>query len=261
MKFKSIVIVLSALILISFESCSKEETSTNQTPTDPFLVKTMTVYSGTSLDQLELDEKTVFQYNGQNQIISRKLSAYQNSYVVGTKTSTFSYSQNMVKEKYSAESIGNNGILLDFYYYLNSLNRVVKDSTVDLVRGYASVYIYTYNSNNQRIYSYVGDTTSGCSIFEWTGDNLTKEFSKYGTMPRMLNVSYTYGNLKNLNKTGEFWFDGEKSYNLPEKSVEQNYEYAYSYKIESDGFVSEKITTISNIGGSPYRFEKTVYTR
>lgn len=261
MKYKFIVLALSTAILVSFGGCSKDETNTNQTPTDPFLVKTMTLYTGTSMDKLELDEKTEFQYNGQNQIISRKLTAYQNSYIVKAKTSTFSYSQNMIKEKYYAESIGNNGILLDIYYYVNSQNHVVKDSTIDLVKGYGSVTRYTYNSNNQRIYSYIGDTTSGSSILEWTGDNITKEYRKYGTMPRMLYASYTYGNVKNTNKTGDFWYDGERSFNLPEKTVDPNYEYAYTYKIESDGFVSECLTTITTTGGSPYRYEKIVYTR
>jgi hypothetical protein len=58
-----------------------------------------------------------------------------------------------------------------------------------------------------------------------------------------------------------FWNDGMKSANLPISAFEPKYEYKYTYTIESDGFISEELMSVSSPGESPSRFEKKVYTR
>ena len=263
MLLKNKVYSFALFLLVSIISgCGKEDTNTNNntTPIDSFLVKSYNLYTGSKLDSLELSENYTFQYNSSGQVVSSLKTGYENGIQVGTIKSNFTYSSNMVIEKMVSKYIGNNGIEITSYYKLNNQKLIETDSSIDPNNMSSSVRKYTYE-NNKRIYRYVQDTNNGGNIFQWTGNNQTEEFMKYGTMPRFLIMSHIYGTKKNKNSTGDFWNNGEKSENLPEKSVEPNYEYNYTYKMDSDGFVTEKITAISSPGGTPYRYEKIVYTR
>jgi hypothetical protein len=254
--FKWTCVLFNALLLIG---CDKEEPSNNPV-LNSFLVKSITLYEGDDLNVLEISSKTTLEYSGQNQLVSKKIDFYQNGTDYGSLYYYYNYYNKLVVESDFFEEGSQKIPLRKTYFKLNDLNHVVEDSTVDLTDNSTWVIYRTYNDKHQRIYRYSLDTLDG-GVFEWVDHNVTKEYLMNGLMGRFLIMSHEYGSKKNTINMGEFWLDGEKSEFLPEKSVEPNYEYHYTYKMELDGFVSEKITAISSPGGVPYRYEKFVYTR
>jgi hypothetical protein len=117
-----------------------------------------------------------------------------------------------------------------------------------------------YQTHTKVSHKYTKDTMDA-QVFHWHNGNLTKEYEMNGLMGRVLIMSYNYGTKANTLNTGDFWNNGMKSANLPESATEPNNEYKYTYKIESDGFISEELMSVSSPGGLPYRYEKKVYTR
>lgn len=252
---------IAIMLTTILSSCTKEDQSTNTPTTNPMLCKSYSVYSGSSLNTLELSETFEFQYNNQGHVTSKIKSIYENSQLIGSNIFEYSYSGKQITEMTYIKISGNTTLTEKSYLTLNSNKIVISDSNVDATNpSNFRVRKYIYNTNKQLLYSFVGDTTKG-SIFDWSNGNLTKEYLFNGLMGRFLIMTHIYGSKSNTMNTGNFWNDGEKSLNLPEKSLEPNYEYNYTYKIESDGFIREKITAVSSPGGSPYRYEKTVYTR
>lgn len=252
-----VAIMLSTIL----SSCYKEDSNTNTPTSNPLLGKSYSVYTGSSLNALELSETFEFQYNAQGKLTSKIQKYYENSISKMAHYFDYTYSGNTIIQNDYFEYNGNKSLLEISYLKLNARNIVISDSNVDATNpSNFRVRKYIYNTNNQLLYSYIGDTTNG-SVFDWSNGNLTKEYLFNGLMGRFLIMTHIYGSKTNTLNTGNFWNDGEKSINLLEKSLEPNYEYNYTYKIESDGFISEKITAVSSPGGSPYRYEKTVFKR
>lgn len=263
-KIKPFAIATFSMCLSLLISCNKEENTNNTTKNlDSVGCSSYTTYKGNSLNDLQIDEKTNLTYNDKGKLVLKTTEMYENNIVRATFYSEYSYLTNLVKEK---TYLNYQGTILNseiIFYGLNSKNLLTFDSSIDQTNpSNVRVTRRMYDNNNHTIFFYLNDTANDGTKYTWSNHNLINEYLVGGgPNPLFLIMSHTYGNKKNTINLGDFWNNGMNSYNLPEKSVEPNYEYNYTYKIESDGFVSEKITTISNIGGSPYRFEKTVYTR
>jgi hypothetical protein len=246
----------AAIALFSFCGCEKEPTTTD----DKTTFKSYSVYEGETLAELQLTNEVSFKYNAQRQLVLKTEKLYEDGSMMGSIFYDYEYRNNQVIETYSSDFTGTKVAYERGYIFLNANNLVEKDSTVDLSDFTTYVSHYTYE-NGHRIYNYIDDTMNSGSVFAWMGDNQTHEYLISGLMGRFEIAKYEYGNKLNTIDFGDFWLDGEKSKNLPEKCTEPNYEYTYTYKIESDGFVSERITTFSSPGGPPNGYEKIVYHR
>ena len=263
MSFKKLILSNGILLLLfALSGCTKDDNSTNnQSSANPFLVKEYTIFKGNTLSELEISEKVDFKYNSQGQVTSLTRYLYQSGTLMSSLEKDYAYNGKIILENDYINSKGTKTHVMKSFLTTNNLNHVVYDSSIEVTNPSSRwVRLYIYDNNSKLKYSYIDDTMRG-SVFEWNGNNLTHEYLINGLMGRFLIMTHTYGNKKNTINTGNFWNDGEKSENLPEKSVEPNYEYNYTYKIESDGFVSEKITAVSSPGGTPYRYELIVYTR
>lgn len=245
----------ATIALFALCGCEKEPTTT----VDKTTFKSYSVYEGETLDALQLTSEAIFKYNAQGQLVLKTEKLYEDGVNYGSYIYDYEYKNNQVIETYSSDFTGSKVAYERGHIFLNANKLVEKDSTVDLSDFTHYVSHYTYK-NGHRIYNYMDDTLNSGSVFAWKDDNQTHEFL-IGIMGRFEIAAYEYGSKLNTIDFGDFWLDGEKSKNLPEKFTEPNYEYTYTYKIDSDGFVSERITAVSSPGGAPYRYEKIVYHR
>ena len=262
-KFKSFAILTCFINLSLISSCNKDENNNTNITKDSFGCSSYTLYKGNSLNDLKIDQKTSLTYNEQGKLAMKITEMYDNNVLMGTTNCEYTYLPNMVKEKTYLKYMGNIYNSEIIYYSLNNNNLLTFDSAIDQTNP-SSVRVTKrmYDNDNHTIFFYLHDTTNDGTKYTWANHNLSNEYLKGGgPNPLFLIMSHTYGNKQNTINLGDFWNNGMKSYNLPEKSVEPNYEYNYTYKIENDGFVSECITAVSSPGGAPYRYEKAVYTR
>ncbi|MCL9981195.1 MAG: hypothetical protein NBV77_07090 [Bacteroidia bacterium] len=251
---KSLNIIL-LVGLFALYGCEKDPTTNDEKTA----FKSYSVYEGESLTSMQLTNEFTFKFNAQGLLVLRTNRSYFNGLLQGTWYSDFQYQDNTIVESRSSD-MNMSVPYLRMFHLLNKDRLVVTDSIVVLSNSNNTVNHYTYE-NGHRIYNYLDDTMNSGSVFAWKGDNQTHEYLIVGLMGRQEIAAYEYGNKLNTIDFGDFWLDGEKSKNLPEKCTEPNYEYTYTYKIESDGFVSERITAVSSPGGAPYRYEKIVYHR
>ncbi len=250
--------MLIATLLFSCET----DTENNANNNNKIMVSTMTLYTGNDINNLEKVESYTFKYNNDGNILSKVKSVYEKNTLVGSSYFDYTYTGNTVIEINAIDFGGTKTLVDRTYIKVNSNKLIESDSSFDLTSSSSPALVKRriYNSNQKVNYIFQRDTTDGF-VYDWVNGNLTKEYLFNGLMGRFNIMSYTYGNKANTVNTGDFWNDGMKSANLPESALEPNYEYKYTYTIESDGFISEELISVSSPGGSPYRYEKRVYTR
>ena len=248
------------LIAALFNSCKTETEFNNNN--NKLQVSTMTLYTGIDVNNLEKKENHVFKYNSDGHILSKLKNVYENNELVGSDHSDYAYIGNIVIESSIINFGGPKTSIDKTYINLNSNKLISSDSSCDMLNSTSPAVVRRriYHTHQKVSHRYTKDTMDA-HVFDWLNGNLTKEYEMNGLMGRVLMMSYHYGTKANTLNTGDFWNNGMKSANLPESAKEPNNEYKYIYKIASDGFISEELMSVSSPGGSPYRYEKKVYTR
>jgi hypothetical protein len=258
-KIKSFSIVYLFAIIALFPSCEKDVSNTPGSSSD-LKCKSYNVYDGSDLSELALIQSVSLEYNADNQLVSKIESYYDESELLLTTNHDYTYQQNLVVESVRLNIQGDNYFSKTFFH-LNAQGLVIKDSSIDYDNDIV-VHHFTYNNQNKRVYRYISDTLDGGFVYLWNQNNLEQEFliSQMGRFP--IN-SFQYSSTLNTIDLGDFWYNGEKSENLLDKSIDPNTnsEYRYTHKIESDGFVSEQIIAYCPTGGEPHWYTKTVFVR
>ena len=252
--FPVLFFAMSAL----FVGCQKDESTTQDTPRS-LKCKSYKIYEGEDLSELELSQSFSLQYNAQNQLVSTIESYYDESVLLFTTNYDYTYQPNLVIEsvRYGTEKSYSRKSFL----HLNAQSLVIKDSTVDYEdEDESKVIHYTYNNQNKRVYKYLSDTLDGGFVYTWKQNNIDQEF-RISQMGRTPIISCQYNSSLNTIDLGDFWYNGEMSKNLLETVIESDYEYRWTHKTESDGFVSEQNVAISFRGGDPVMYFKFVYVR
>jgi phage gpG-like protein len=254
---------LSILLIVTLlNSCETETETQFNNNINKIQVSTMTVYTGNDVNNLEKKEYYVFKYNSDGNILSKLKNVYENSELVGSDHSDYAYIGNTVIESSIINFGGPKTSIDKTYINLNSNKLISSDSSCDMLNSNSPAVVRRriYQTHSKVSHKYTKDTMDA-QVFHWHNGNLTKEYEMNGLMGRVLIMSYNYGTKANTLNTGDFWNNGMKSANLPESATEPNNEYKYTYKIESDGFISEELMSVSSPSGLPYRYEKKVYTR
>jgi hypothetical protein len=260
LNFKNYSFLSTLFITTLFIGCETEAVYNNNKK--KLHVSTMTVYSGIDVNNLEKKEYHVFKYNSDGNILSKFKNIYENNEMVGSDHSDYTYIDNTVIESSIFNFGGPETSINKTYINLNSNKLIYSDSSCDMLNSTSPAVVRKriYHAHSKVSHRYIKDTMDA-HVFDWLNGNLTNEYEMNGLMGRVSIMSYQYGTNVNTLNTGDFWNYGMKSANLPESALEPNSEYKYTYKIESDGFISEESKSVSSPGGSPIRYEKKVYTR
>jgi hypothetical protein len=260
LNFKNYSFLSTLFITTLFIGCETEAVYNNNKK--KLHVSTMTVYSGIDVNNLEKKEYHVFKYNSDGSILSKFKNIYENNEMVGSDHSDYTYIDNTVIESSIFNFGGPETSINKTYINLNSNKLIYSDSSCDMLNSTSPAVVRKriYHAHSKVSHRYIKDTMDA-HVYDWVNGNLSKEYEMNGLMGRVLIISYNHGTKENTLNMGDFWNTGMKSANLPESATEHNIEYKYTYKIESDGFISEELMSVSSPGGSPYRYVKKIYTR
>lgn len=253
MRFLSIVSLVFLLI-----GCDKKSETPAQVSTG-FKCKTLTYYYGNDFANLDKFEVRQFNYNTLGNLVSVVQTFYSGKDTM-VHNFDYTYSGNVVIENdimiYQKQVIP----IQKRWIILNSDNLLEKDSLLDFTNGRTVVKKRLY-LNKHTVNSYISDTVDGFR-FTWNGNNQIDQYIKSTAFDQLIWTNH-YGTKKNTIDLGDFWENGLKSENLVESADEPHYGHFYTYKIESDGFVSEMLMsqTDGQTGSAPTYWEKTIYTR
>ena len=260
---------ISTIILFSLgiTSCEKESTNTSNNTDRKVLNDSQILYhyyAEYSIDLAGVEnkwEEDYFEYDNQNRIIQKTQYYYDPSGVLyDTNKYVYTYVGNrVIINKYSGSNVNYSRNI----YTLNSNNLVISDSmfqknftpTLDFLN--EDNYEYT---NNKITREFSRDGSSQILYF-WTNGNLSKaEGYQNGVLKGSQNFG-KYSILVNKNYAGDFFNNGKRNRNwIESEDADKPTAAVHTYKSDSNGFVTEDLTTYSDpTTGKITRYFKIIY--